>query len=72
MPEYTQRLSIPIKPDAKERFLESVPEGTRAAFLRSVLEIALDAVDKGGPKMLGVILNGPEYVRLAARPEPKG
>lgn len=71
MPEYTQRLSIPIKPTDKERFLESVPEGTRAAFLRSVLDIALDAVDKGGPNMLGVILNGPRYVKLAARPDPR-
>lgn len=67
MAEYIQRLSIPIKPDDKERFLESVPAGTRAAFLRSVLEIALNAVDKGGPNMLGAILHGPKYVKIAAR-----
>ena len=67
MPEYTQRLSIPIKPNDKERFLEAVPEGTRAAFLRSVLEIALDAVKSGGPEMVGAILNGQKYVKLTAR-----
>ncbi|KKL49528.1 hypothetical protein LCGC14_2314620 [marine sediment metagenome] len=67
MAKFPDRLSIPIHPEVKERLNDAVPEGVRAAFVRSIIDVGLNAVDAGGPGMIGLILNGSEYIKLAPK-----
>lgn len=69
--EYTKRLSIPIEAGMKTRLNTTIPDGVRAAFLRAIVEISLDAIETNGPNMLGVILNGAKFIKLTARDVPK-
>lgn len=65
--EFPTRLSIPIQRETKIRMNNTIPDGVRAAFIRSILELGLDAIDAHGHEMLGAILNGPKHIRIIPR-----
>ena len=58
MQEEMMRLSFDIPEDLYNRLKGVVPWGARSRFLRELIEIAVNRIERGGPQVIGAIMIG--------------
>ncbi len=53
-----QRIHILLSPSLKNRIASAVPRGIRSDFMRTAIEMAVEAMEEHGPAFLGLLLAG--------------
>jgi len=61
------RFHIMMPADLKTRMKKSIPLGLRSEFIRSAIDMAVDAVEEHGAGFLGLMMAG----EVVFRPNPK-
>lgn len=51
------RINVELPKEQYDRLKELLPWGMKSLLFRSLIAMTLEAVDKGGPEVLGLILN---------------
>ena len=57
LPPHIVRIGVDVEQDLHHRFRMAVPWGSRSEVYRFIVQIITEAVEEGGPAMLGALLS---------------